>query len=241
MKSILLIICLFLISSSCQKQETDSLIDDRDGHKYATIKIGNQWWMAENLAYLPFVSEVKDSSGIWVYGYNGKSVDYAKTLESFLEYGCLYSWTYAMDIPEKYNSELWGSSDSLHQGICPDGWHLPSDTEWQQLEDYLDTDPEFTPSDNRQNTGNVGKKIKATTTWTDADENNESGFGALATGFRYETGFFLNKGKYTYFWSSTEYYTKSALYRYLWDNSQGTFRGYPLKINGLSVRCVKDY
>ncbi|MCK5821308.1 MAG: hypothetical protein KAH17_05465 [Bacteroidales bacterium] len=240
MKSSLFLLSVTLFFCSCQKQETDFLVDARDGHQYSTVKIGNQWWMAENLAYLPFVSEVEDTSGIWVYGYDGKSVNYAVTLDSYIQNGCLYSWTYTMDISEKYEAEIWGGSDSLHQGVCPDGWHLPSDTEWQQLEDYLDTDPDFTPSDARQNTGNVGKKIKATSTWTGAEDNNETGFGALATGFRYETGHFVNKGKYAYFWSSTEYYAKSALYRYLWDDSEGTFRGYPLKTNGLSIRCVKN-
>lgn len=225
---------------ACNKQETDQLIDARDGRQYATVKIGTQWWMAENLAYMPYVNAVQDSLGIWVYGYDGKSKPYAETLENYQLYGCFYSWNVAMDLDPKYSKELWGGSDSLHQGICPDGWHLPSDTDWQKLEDYLETDPDFTPSDARQNTGDVGKKIKGNSTWTDPAANNQSGFNALATGFHYETGHFLNKGKYAYFWTATEYYQKSAMYRYLKDESPGTFRGFPLKVNGLSIRCLKN-
>lgn len=240
MKPLFVFFIAIFVLSSCQKPETEFLIDSRDGHQYSTVKIGEQIWMAENLAYMPYVSESSDSSGIWVYNYDGRSVEWAKTLDNYLNFGCLYSWTVAMDISSEFRVKYSGQSDSLHQGICPEGWHLPSDSEWQKLEDFLEPNPDFIPSDPRQHTGKVGEMIKATSTWTDADKNNETGFGAFAAGFRYETGYFHNKGKYAYFWSSSEYYDKSALYRYLWDESPGTFRGYPLKINGMSIRCVKE-
>lgn len=181
MKAFLFLLSFVLVFCACQKQEADFLLDARDGHQYSIVKIGSQWWMAENLAYLPIVSELSDTNGIWVYGYSGRDVDYAKTTDNYLAFGCLYSWTHAMDIQDKYFNQFVRISDSLHQGICPEGWHLPSDSEWQNLEDLLDTDPSFTPIDERQHTGDVGKKIKATITWTDAGENNETGFGALAT------------------------------------------------------------
>lgn len=241
MKSILLFFAVLIGFCACQKQEPEFFLDSRDGRQYATTEIGEQIWMAENLAYMPYVSEMKDSAGIWVYAYDGNRKEEAKTLENYLQFGCLYSWTVAMDISQEYRMKYSGTSDSLHQGICPEGWHLPSDSEWQKLEDFLETKPDFTPLESRQNTGDVGKKIKATTTWKDADENNETGFGAFAAGFRYRTGFFHKQGKYAYFWTSTEYYGKSAYYRYLWDESPGTFRGFPSKDNGMSIRCIKDY
>ena len=89
--------------------------DSRDGQKYHTIKIGDQVWMAENLAYIPSDFPSKEN-GVWVYGYEGSDVNEAKATENFKTYGCLYDWETANN-----------------KGVCPPGWHLPSKKEFEIL------------------------------------------------------------------------------------------------------------
>ena len=89
---------------------------DADGKTYKTVKIGNQWWMAENLAYLPSVGPYDIQSVInpmyYVYDYLGTNVNEAKATENYRTYGVLYNWPAA-------------------KSACPIGWHLPSDEEWR--------------------------------------------------------------------------------------------------------------
>jgi hypothetical protein len=91
-----------------------TLIDERDGHTYKSVKIGKQIWMAENLAYLPKVSRKTEQGGIWVYGYDGIDKDAALMNDNYKKYGCLYDWETA-------------------KTICPKGWHLPSKSEFEEL------------------------------------------------------------------------------------------------------------
>lgn len=212
-------------------------VDTRDGNGYDTIRIGNQVWMAKNLAYLPKVYEPKSDSGYYVYGYEGNDTAMAISTDNYKIYGCLYSWPVAMNIKE--NEPI--SDTGFIQGICPDGWHLPGDDEWKQLEALLETYAEFPKDDERRITGNVGNKIKADYTWESADSlTNQSGFSALPSGFRYKNGHFDKIGKYGYFWTSTEYNEQTAIYRYLKYDSDGTYSGRPSKQNGMPVRCVKN-
>lgn len=237
----LLFLIGILILSGCKKEAFLEFVDDRDGQMYHAILIGEQWWMAENLAYMPYVSPVDSESGIWVYGYNGQSANWASDLKHYKTYGCLYSWSVAMDVPGEYDTTLLDSSAEYWQGICPDGWHLPSDQEWRILEDYLEMDPDFDPSDDRQISGSVGACLKSDSLWETSQPNkNRTMFNAFPAGMRYHSHHFLNLGTYGYFWTSTEAYAKSAVYRYLKDDSDGTFSGFPSKRNGLSVRCIKE-
>jgi CubicO group peptidase (beta-lactamase class C family) len=96
----------------------NELIDARDNHLYKTIKIGDQTWMAKNLAYIPFVCKPDSLGGIWVYNYLGNNTAEAKKTQEYKKYGCLYDYKTA-------------------QCVCPYGWHLPTDEEWMQLEIYL--------------------------------------------------------------------------------------------------------
>ncbi|MFC2120417.1 FISUMP domain-containing protein [Bacteroidota bacterium] len=233
------VIFIFLIA--CNNISTGMLTDSRDGKTYKTVQIGEQIWMAENLAYIPYVNDVKAEEGIWVYAYQGDNVEEAKKTPNYQIYGCLYNWPAAMNIEKRYRNELWNVSNIEHQGICPDGWHLPSDEEWKELELYLETNPSFNKDDERRYTGDVGKKLKSTSGWNnDGNGNNKSGFCALASGFRYRTGEFIKMGSYGYFWTASQIYPGSAWYRYLLDISDGTYRGFPSKSNGMPVRCVKN-
>ncbi len=106
-------------------KKKEEFTDSRDGKKYAYVTIGKQTWMAENLNY-----HGKD-------GYLGLCKN--EVPENCEKYGREYDWSEAMSIDRKYNEEKWGSINwpwkkaKNHQGICPEGWHLPSDKEWETL------------------------------------------------------------------------------------------------------------
>jgi uncharacterized protein (TIGR02145 family) len=106
---------------------TGSFTDSRDGKTYKTVKIGDQWWMAENLAWLPAVNPVNDNSSTekyyYVSGYNGTDVSAAKATQNYTTYGVLYNWPAAMN-----GAAGSDANPSSVQGACPAGWHIPSYT-----------------------------------------------------------------------------------------------------------------
>lgn len=171
-----------------------SITDTRDGHTYKTIVIGNQTWMAENLAFRV--------NGCCTF--NNES--------SISKYGFLYNWQTA-------------------QNVCPNGWHLPSDSEWTQLTDYLGG-------------GNQpGNKMKDISGWEEnTNSNNISGFSAMPGGFgAVNYNRIEEMGKAGYWWTSTSYDTKFAWYRRMWYTSDEVDREYAFwKVDGASVRCVKN-
>ncbi len=213
----------------------NSYTDSRDGHVYATVQIGNQCWMSENLAYLPSVAGPGTGSltepYYYVYGYDGTSVNAAKTTENYTTYGVLYNWAAAMAGSASSNSNPSGV-----QGVCPAGWHLPSDAEWTQLTDYLGGEDV------------AGGKLKeaGTTHWNSPNTGatNETGFTALPGGGRGFNGVWTNDILYTgYWWSTTENPanpTFEATLRYMSYNNANVSRVNTEKGAGLSVRCLKD-
>ena len=215
-------------------EETTSgtFIDSRDGNEYNWVQIGDQVWMAENLAYLPSVNMVADGSEdaagsyYYVYGYDGTNVADAKATDNYATYGVLYNWTAAMDGEASSTTNPSGI-----QGVCPAGWHVPSDAEWTELTDYLG------------GTGAGGKlKETGTTHWAspNTDATNETGFTALPGGYRYFSGNFSLIGNYGYWWSATENSTSNAWYRYMNYYGSSVNRIDTSKEDGFSVRCVRD-
>ncbi len=196
----------------------DDWVDMRDGQTYATVQIGTQVWMAENLNIGTQITgfNFPDDNGIiekYCYGDNSSKCN---------GYGGLYTWDEMMNY--EYVEET--------QGICPDGWHLPSDDDWIVLEDYLGMD------------AGVLYSIPA---WRGIDEGNmlkeggATGFDALMAGYRdyYEEEFYF-ENVFCYFWTSTEIDMYYPIYRSL-HNVQGTiYRGYDYVDNATSVRCIKD-
>ena len=207
--------------------------DPRDGKTYKTVKIGNQVWMAENLAYLPSVNMVADGSEdaagsyYYVYGYDGTNVADAKATDNYATYGVLYNWTAAMDGEASSTTNPSGI-----QGVCPAGWHVPSDAEWTELTDYLGG-----PSD-------AGGKLKetGTTHWysPNTSATNETGFTALPGGDRYYNGTFDIVGYDGYWWSATEYKADYAWYRTMSYYVSNVYRNFSSKELGFSVRCLRD-
>ncbi|MDD4150409.1 MAG: FISUMP domain-containing protein, partial [Bacteroidales bacterium] len=208
----------------------NSFTDSRDGTEYQTIIIGNQEWMAENLAYLPSV--VDDGTGsnsiayYYVYDYDGTDVVAAKATANYDTYGVLYNWTAVMA-----GSVSSVANPSGVQGVCPTGWHLPSDTEWTELTDYLG------------GASDAGGKLKenGTTHWDDPNlgVTTENGFAALPGGYR-GTNVFDGISTHGFWWSTSESDWESAYNRAMYYNGSGVYRYNFGKDSGLSVRCVKD-
>ncbi len=230
-----------LVQSRVDKLDhANTFTDPRDRHKYKWVKIGNQIWMAENLAYMPWVNAPKDQiHGIWVYDYDGEDVTEAAATDNYQKFGCLYDWTTAMDIEPEYLERSWNGSSENHQGICPDGWHLPTDEEWTVLEKALGL--------------NVGKKMKSTNNWfTEGNGDNSSGMSVLPAGYRLDQGNkrFTELGYSSYFWASMDtswvnIRTKEKVYtgfhRSLEAKSDDlSGESWANRTTGFSVRCLKN-
>ena len=127
------------------------------------------------------------------------------------------------------------------QGVCPDGWHLPSDTEWKELEITLGMTPEEADRDEWRGDG-IGDKMKSDgTPWWEclgSEANNSSGFEAIPGGYRHGSAEFLDLGTTARFWSTTS--TAYALFRELDCDNSAIYRSSAGKYRGHSVRCVKD-
>lgn len=203
----------FMITVTENNQGT--FTDTRDGKIYKWVKIGDQVWMAENLAFLPLVSPSSQSSeaepGYHVYDYAGTDVESAKATDNYKTYGVLYNWPAA-------------------KAACPTGWHLPANAEWTTLANYLG------------GWSLAGGKMKSVTGWESPNTGatNSSGFSALPAGFRNAAGgTFSGAGRFGYWWESSDYGTVATIV-YL-DYNSAEVMGYSTsKKYGSSVRCVRD-
>jgi len=209
----------------------EAFIDSRDNSTYQAVQIGSQCWMSENLKYLPFVSVPANGSETvpynYVYGYNGTNVSDAKSTSNFQNYGVLYNWASAMNGSLSSNSNPSGV-----QGICPNGWHLPSNTEWIQLINFLGTD-------------NVaGGKLKEVGFghWNSPNTGatNESGFTALPGGYRHTPGTFNSIGNDGFYYTSTESSSTNAIGKYIGHTFVNIYDNNGNKGIGFNVRCIKD-
>ena len=156
-------------------------------------------------------------------------------------YGYLYNWAAVM-----HGASSSDANPSGVQGICPKGWHVPSDAEWTQLTAYMKTRPEYMSSGN---INNLAKALAATWGWESSSEpdnvgykpsttNNATGFSALPAGGY--GGDYDSFGNYAIYWSSTEYFSANAWLRYLYYNGANVSRYDNYKNDGFSVRCVRD-
>ena len=233
---------LITVINGCKKKEdaTPELetgyVSDIDGKVYKTVKIGDQWWMAEDLR----TTRYRDSTTLyavppppfdttWSKFTTGVYCNNLDNQNSII--GVLYNW-YAVN-------------DS--RGIAPKGWHIPTDAEWKQLEQNLGMS-----SADADNTGwrgsHEGEKLKvirgSVGGWSDYGSvwaTNESGFSAKAYGCRMFDGSWGYPGQgSTGFWWTATAEINSAWYRYLDYKNANVFRYYGPKTYGFSIRCVKD-
>lgn len=209
--------------------------DSRDSKNYKWVTIGNQVWMAENLAYLPRVHSNAlftnaDSACFGVYNYDGNVVIDAKNHANYTTYGVLYNWYAAMN----------GSTSSYTipsnvQGVCPSGWHLPSNAEWVALSDAL-------TEENRssQLAGKTDLWSNGTLKYATSDFGT-SGFSALPGGYRFSlSGVFYDQGEGGYWWSSTQFNSGSACHMALYYDESIVYHYDYFKSSGFSVRCIRD-
>ncbi len=214
-------------------------ITDINGNEYKTIKIDSQIWMAENLRVthyadstpIPYITDYTEWADLGDNDTDKGFCYYDNDTNS--KYGALYTWAAAMNGDPSSDTNPSGV-----QGVCPDGWHLPSNAEWEQLIDY---------SVSNGYTGEEAKPLKSTYGWDDiANETgngtNVFGFSALPGGRRYEVvGGFDLKGTEGYWWSSTEHNSIYAYYKAMGLNDDmGILKHYNGKSWGYSVRCVKN-
>jgi uncharacterized protein (TIGR02145 family) len=211
-------------------------VTDIDGNVYYSVQIGDQCWMNENLN----TTRAPSGENISRYCYGGIPANCEL-------YGGLYDWNTLMNGASSSNGNPSGV-----QGICPNGWHVPSDAEWTELTDFLIANYIDI------NTGNVGNKLKSCRQISSplgADCNtsahprweanathygtNDFGFSSLPGGYYYG-GSYYNQGDYGYWWSSTENGSSNAWSRVMYYNVGGVDRGDDYKTDGFSVRCVRD-
>lgn len=222
----------------------DSPVTDIDGNVYPAVVIGEQIWMARNLEVthyadgteVPFTpaNEWWDSLRVTEKGY----CYYNNSPSNKRNYGALYSWSAAVNGVDDVNPE-----QEPIQGVCPDGWHLPSDNEWKELEMFLGMS--VLEADSTGWRGRVGGKLKATGSrfWLIPNEGatNETRFTALPAGERFPKGDYFNLAYSTTFWTSSNYNRDYAWARALGYYVTTMYRGHnDTKEFGFSVRCVKN-
>lgn len=222
-------ICLLLIVCSGdhvnQHPETVSdriagTVTDIDGNVYQTVKIGRQWWMVENLKVTRYSNgdtiSIVNNWKEWVDIEIGACCSYENDRNNIEIYGLLYNWFAVND----------------ERDIAPEGWHVPSDTEWQVLIEYLGGND------------SAGGKMKATsdTYWQQPNigASNKSGFSALPAGFRHYIGAYGELGTQTTFWSSSAYKDTIPVVRELEYDITGVDRYGAYRRNGYSIRCVRS-
>jgi len=177
---------------------------------YKTVRIGNQVWMAENLN-----NDVKGSICC-----------------NCTTYGRLYDWATAMDLPGCNNTKCASQVSTKHRGICPSGWHIPSDAEWTTLTDFAG------------GLSTAATKLSATSGWDVCEDfytgikcEDTYGFSALPGGFG--SPGCDGVGRYASWWTATEHYEENAYFRQIFPggmNATTTSKGNRRH----SVRCVQD-
>ena len=235
------------LASPCKTATEDNceygtLTDDRDGQTYKTVKIGEQWWMAENLNYaytgVPLKYVLSTDLNL-VYYSDSTSWCYFNDAANCAKYGRLYTWAAAMDSVGTWSTNGMGcgyymecSPTNPVRGVCPEGWHLPDATEWYALIDAVG------------GWATAGIMLKSTEGWNDyygsGNGSDNFGFSALPAGLRNYDWYFNHEGYNAYFWSSTEYDSDNAYFMYLHCGNDYAYLSNYDKIYGFSVRCLKD-
>jgi uncharacterized protein (TIGR02145 family) len=232
-------------STSAKKDKPKDGIMDVEGNVYRTVKIGQQWWMAENLKTILYSDGTRimrspddppapiptPDVNPYYYWYNDDASTYKDT------YGALYNW-YAVN-----------ATTIIGKNICPTGWHVPSDAEWHTLIMFLDhkaTSLEFPDYESETAAGLLKEADIVHWLEPNTGATNKSGFTALPGGLtygKYPEFFCMNSDGY--WWSSTEYVDPvyewtGAWCRYMNHNSGSVYKDLNSKGVALSVRCVKD-
>jgi len=223
-------------------------VSDIDMNSYTTVSIGTQCWTATNLRVRRYNDGTEISfnnsggsdgvtpSQTWsVLDYGAHTIyanDSVASPSNLTTYGYLYNWYAAKGIAT--------AGSTTYKNVCPTGWHVPTDSDWNNLVKFIDSGANTTTFGTQSTTaGTLMKKNDAL--WTTNTGTNTSGFSALPAGYRNNNGTFFNIRNYAFFWSATELDTSFALYRTLYFNfgNVGRFNDFN-KTFGASVRCLRD-
>jgi uncharacterized protein (TIGR02145 family) len=210
----------------------NTFTDSRDNKIYSLVNIGEQIWMAENL------------------NYNASGMCYDNDPANCTKYGKLYDWATAMSLPSSCNSytaNCSGQINAKHQGICPFGWHIPSEEDWETLISYVENDNGCTNC--------AGKYLRATSGWHRYYEPIECGtvsnngyvngkdtygFSALPGGLYGLNGLRFDEGGYSSLWWSSHEGGGGMSIGCACSCERAYFGNYGLYELYISVRCVKD-
>jgi len=217
----------------------DTLIDSRDSKEYATVLIGSQCWMAESMNIGTMTAGSSDQGSTCPSAAEIEKYCYNNSESYCTSDGALYQWNQAMCGAASCNGTGAPPDDACAspvQGICPDGWHIPSHYEIVTLEKNVGSNPGVFPYD----TTTVGER--GTDEGTQLKVGGSSGFEALLSGYRKSVpGYFDAYGSFNIFWSSLENGTgTSAWIRRLYSDYTTVYRNNFTKSLGYSVRCIKN-
>ncbi len=233
------LIYLFFVAGfvfgSCHKENTSiqvltyGTVTDVDGNSYKTVKIGDQWWMCENLK----TTHYRDGSNISYIDINDPDTSWSNTAEGAYchindsIYGNLYNFK--------------AVSDS--RKLAPEGWHIPTDAEWQKLEQHIGMSVSQSEMLAWRGTNEAEKLVsKSSIGWPTGSlifGTDEYAFNALPGGVRVMDGSTNTTQSMTFLWTSTSS-SNQAYYRYIDFQHKQLFRQRTSSIYGMSIRCVKD-
>lgn len=229
MKFLCLLLLSLLVILSCEerdsnkskkkyKKEVEQQLEEKNIVDLPSVKIGDQVWMKFNLNVDVYsngdpIEEVKDNS-IWMQTSEGAWAYYNNDPSNGENYGKLYNW-YAIN-------------DS--RGICPNGWRVPNEEDWDELVNFLGGEDI------------AGGKLKDTSDWQgeNVGATNETGFTAVPSGYRLSDGTFLNEGIIATFWTSSEGEGNNAWDRFMISKTAFVGRSQYGFENGFSCRCIKE-
>ena len=241
----LTLICGALLLVGCGEDDPcvdfEVLVDVRDGQQYRIVALGERCWMAENLRHLPQVDDTVSASEprYYVWGYRGSEVSEAKAFVAsdasvYRAYGVLYNWPAAV-VP-----------GGPPRGVCPEGWHLPTDAEWETLRQVVEPGGSADKNAAGALLKSPRQQPEAHPRWNGPLKGASDGFGfaALPGGWRNGTGEFAfpyeGLGAFGYWWSSTPALGNDAWSRAITNAEDALVRASTSMGVGLSVRCIKD-
>ncbi|HQP05243.1 MAG TPA: FISUMP domain-containing protein [Bacteroidales bacterium] len=210
---------------------SSNTVIDIDGNVYDIVTIGSQVWMAENLKTTKYADgtpiPLTNTRSTWnaITSTSKAYCWYDNDISNKATYGALYTWAAAMNGAASVTANPSGI-----QGVCPTGWHLPSDAEWTQLTNYLGGESV------------AGGKLKGTELWypPNISATNETDFTALPGGDCDYYGTFYHIERWGYWWCATEHSSEIAYYRSMRRDLSSVGRHSSWKSYAYSVRCVRD-
>lgn len=220
-----------------------TMIDTRDGEEYPWVELGGKVWLAHNLRFGTMISGE---------GSRGQGNSAADSVEKFCYddqweqcdlQGALYQWHSAMGLPATCSAAAAGSEPcrigSPHRGICPAGWHVPTNEEWFEMVDWVDLKNDGLLNDN------AGDDLKMATFWEESSEGigpgvNTYGWNGMPTGLWW-TGQFLSYGYSALWWTADEFSPEKSVYRFTDNYGPEMGQYYAGKREyAFALRCVKD-